>query len=334
MIVSVGYVGLLGRHLENTLELNPAGQFPGNNPSCAAIAGCNPFSLPFVDGSSFRYNPLVFGSVGQQQTDANSNYNALQVSLNKHFSHGMQFLAAYGWSHTLDYGSSFEDSEGLQNPFAPYLSYGDSTFDARQRFVISYIYEVPSVRRYDALHWMPSRLTDGWELAGITTLQSGFPITLIDTSDASFICNENYTKYGCPDRPNTVGAVQTGNPRTNNQTYTYGVNSLGGSPSLPNYWFNPNSFAPETPGVSGNSGRNFFHGPGLNDFDFSLLKDVKLTESTKFQFRFEFFNFFNHPNFAQPDSNVSDPNFGRIQGVISPYPSPSRVIQLAGKFIF
>jgi hypothetical protein len=334
MIVSAGYVGLLGRHLENTLEMNPAGQVPGNNPSCAAIAGCNPFTLPFVDGSSFRYNPLVFGSVGQQQTDANSNYNSLQLTINKHFSHGLQFMASYSWAHALDYGSSFEDAEGLQNPFAPYLSYGDSDYDARNRFVISYIYAVPSVRRYDAFHWLPSRLTDGWQLAGITTLQSGFPITLSDSSDNSFTCNENYSKYGCPDRPNTIGPVDIANPRTNSLTYNYGVSSLGGSASLPNYWFNPNSFEPEAPGLFGDSGRNFFHGPGLNDTDFSLLKDVKVTESTKFQLRFEFFNFLNHPNFAKPDSNVSDPNFGRILDVLSPYPSPSRVIQLAGKFFF
>jgi hypothetical protein len=323
----VGYVGLQGRHLENTVELNPAGKFPGVNPSCVAIAGCGPSTLWWIDSSSFRYDPTVFGSLGQEQTTANSNYNALQVSVNKHLSHGLQFLAAYGWSHALDFSSSFENSQGLQNPFALYLSHGDSAYDARQRFVLSYIYNIPSVRHFDAFRWMPSRLTDGWQLTGITTFQTGFPITLSDSSDASYTCNAAVTFYGCWDRPNTVGAVQIANPRTNYQNYT-----IGGGGSLPNYWFNPNSFTPETPGVFGNSGRNFFHGPGFNNFDFSLMKDTNITADgkRKVELRFEFYNFFNHTQFDNPTANVSDPNFGRIFGLNV----GSRVVQLAAKLYF
>jgi hypothetical protein len=335
MILSASYVGLQGRHLENTLELNPAGAFPGVNPSCVATPGCNAFNSFITDPTSYQYDPAIFGSLGQQSTDANSNYNSLQISVNKRFTNGLQFQASYGWSHSLDFGSSLEDSFGLQNPFARYLSYGDSRYDARDRFVFSYVYNLPDFRHNQDLL---SLLTNGWQIAGITTLQSGFPITLSDSSFNSDTCNASFTFYGCWDRPNVVGPVQIGNPRTNTQTYTYGVANLGGSPSLPNYWFNPNSFAVETPGAVGDAGRNFFHAPGINNFDFSLIKHIHIDEARYFELRFEFFNFFNHADFASPDANAFDPNFGRITSLLgvgaSQYPAASRIVQLGAKFFF
>jgi Carboxypeptidase regulatory-like domain len=339
MILSVGYVGLQGRHLENTLELNPAGQFPGVNPAAAAD-GCSPFAL-YYSGfcpsgpSSFRYSQndgglLTFGSIGQQQTDVNSNYNALQIEVNKRFTKGFQFDANYTWAHALDFGSSFENSQGFggqaisQNPFAQYTNYGSSNFDARSRFVINYVYDLPA---FSHNHGLVSRLTDGWEIAGITTFQAGFPLTLTDSSYNSLTCDIAVSFYGCWDRPNTIGPVQIGNPRNNSLTYS----AKNKAPRL-NYWFNPNSFKTETPGAVGNSGRNFFTGPGINNFDFSVLKNVHIDETRYFQLRFEFFNFFNHAQFGTPSTNVNSTNFGRITTVLSA--DPSRIIQLGAKFYF
>jgi hypothetical protein len=260
----------------------------------------------------------------------NSNYNALQVSAEKHLSHGLQFRAAYTWSHSLDDGSSFEDlGSGFRasDPFNRHNDYGDSIYDARQRFVLSYTYNIPSVRHFSAFQRIPSRLTDGWRMTGITTFQSGFPISLYDSSDNSDTCNASFTFYGCPDRPNAVAPPMILNPRTGTAATPPNVVS--------NVYFSPASFPAQSPGVLGNSGRNFFHGPGINNFDFALFKDTRVTESKMLELRFEFFNLFNHTQFnpvEQVNGVIADanaPNFGAVLGALS-----SRVIQLGAKFYF
>jgi hypothetical protein len=178
MILSVGYVGLQGRKLTSAVELNPAGSEAGN-PICAATAGCNSLNNYATAPQSFR-NPLtnaagvlVFGSAAQQGTFVNSNYNAFQVSLSKKFTHGLALQSSYVWSHSLDGASSFEDLgySGVRgyDPFNAAANYGDSEFDARQRFVISYTYYIPS-------HWHSGAagvLANGWQMSGITTFQTG-----------------------------------------------------------------------------------------------------------------------------------------------------------------
>ncbi|HEV2246820.1 MAG TPA: carboxypeptidase regulatory-like domain-containing protein [Terriglobia bacterium] len=326
-ILTVAYVGHQGRHLETRYELNPAGKAPGVDPACASIPGCNAFGLnSYYPDVPFRYDPNVFGSIGQQATDANSNYNSLQITLNKHTTHGLTFLATYAWSHSLDTISSFENVGGFgePNPFNRDADYGDSSYDARQRFVFSYGYEVPSVRRFQGFSKIPGAITDGWRIAGATTFQAGFPIGLSDSSNGSFICFALVTFYGCPDRPNVLGSVTKADPRSS--SYTNTVLGLG---SQDHYYFDPNSFAPETPGVLGNAGRNFFHGPGINNTDLGIYKDTKITEKTKVELRFEFFNVFNHTQFNNPTGDVSSVNFGRVLSARDP-----RIIQLAAKFYF
>jgi Carboxypeptidase regulatory-like domain len=326
-ILTVAYVGHQGRHLETRYELNPGGQAPGIDPACAAIPGCNAYYLGYYyPNVPFRYDPLVFGAIGQQATDANSNYNSFQITLNKHTTHGLTFLATYAWSHSLDTTSSFENVGGFgeANPFNLHSNYGDSSYDARQRFVVSYAYEVPSIRRFDTFSKIPSAITDGWRFAGATAFQAGFPIGLSDSSNGSFICFSSISLYGCPDRPNVLGSVTKADPRTS--TYTNNILGLG---SKDHYYFDPNSFAQETPGVLGSAGRNFFHGPGINNTDIGIYKDTKITESAKVELRFEFFNVFNHTQFNNPSGNVSSVNFGRVLSARDP-----RIIQLAAKFFF
>ncbi len=344
-ILSVAYVGLQARHLETAYELNPAGQPPGANSTCAATVfldflQCDSSNSYFTAPQSFRYPQtftppgfvpvLIFGSIGQQATDANSNYNSLQVTLTKHTSHGLQFRSTYSWSHSLDVVSSFEDAGSASlspNPFNLRSNYGDSAFDARQRLVFSYAYELPSVRRFNAFQRIPSRLTDGWRIAGATTFQTGFPITLVDGSLSSLTCYAVFPKYGCADRPNVLGPVSLVNPRTS--SFVNKVLDPTNTTPRPHFYFNPNNFALETFGVLGSAGRNFFHGPGINNFDFALFKDTKITETTRVELRFEFFNFFNHAQFNNPISDVHSGNFGRIFSARDP-----RIIQLAAKFYF
>jgi hypothetical protein len=331
MVVQVGYVGHMGRHLEERVSIDPAGQAPGVNPVCAAEPSCSYFNM---DPTTLA-NPLtqdgavVFGGVGEQATVANSNYNSLQISVTKKTTHGLEFQSSYTWSHSLDPISSVENvgGGGDLNPFDRQDNYGDSAYDARNRFVASYTYEIPSIRHFNTFRAVPSRLVEGWRFSGITTLQSGFPVSLLDSSDDSLTC-WYYSGYGCADRPNVTGAVQTYNPRNENL-----VNATqGGTTLLGNYFFNPNVFTPEVRGVLGDAGRNFFHGPGINNFDFGLFKDTKVTESTKIELRLEVFNLFNHAQFI--DNAVgNDINaaafFGRATAAFDP-----RIIQLGAKFYF
>ncbi|HMD87019.1 MAG TPA: carboxypeptidase-like regulatory domain-containing protein [Terriglobia bacterium] len=330
-IVQLGYVGHQGRHLEERDSIDPAGQAPGVNPVCAADPNCGFFTLGFTEPQTLA-NPLTvngtpaFGGVGVQATDANSNYNSLQISVTKKTTHGMEFLSSYTWSHSLDPISSLENvgGGGGLNPFNRQDNYGDSAYDARQRFVISYSYQIPSIRRYDSFRRVPSRLVEGWRIAGLTILQSGFPISLLDSSNNSLTCWA-YTGYGCADRPNVLGPVQTYDPRNTNL-----VNAThGGAAPLSHYYFNPNAFTPEVRGMLGDAGRNFFHGPGISNFDFALYKDTKITESTKIELRFEVFNLFNHTQFTSIGDDINTTFLGRATAALDP-----RIIQLAAKFYF
>lgn len=316
-IFSIAYVGNAGHHLEGAYVLNPAGSAPGVNPGAAAL-GCNAFNLATCDPGSFALNPSVYGSTGYEVTDFNSNYNSLQVELNKHFSNGLQLLAAYTWSRYFDYTANFENNAfngpGI-NPFALNSTYGPSANDAPQRFVLSYYYTLPI---YHFVHHV-RRLTDGWNLSGITTFQMGFPVNVFDAAFTSLTCDPAISFYACPDRANVTDAsLNIGNPRT------YSLNGRS------HYWINPKAFAIPPAGTGiGNARANPFYGPGIDNFDIALLKDIHVTESKYFQLRLETFGTFNHTQFGAPDGNVASRNFGRIFSSTG-----QRVVQLGGKFYF
>lgn len=334
MIMTMAYVGNVARHLEGNYELNPAGEAPGMNPGAAAL-GCTPSNLGTCDPTSFRYNPLTTGlaAINQQATDFNSNYNSLQFSLNKHFSHGLEFLASYTWSRYFDQNSTADNQDGFQapgiNPFDFASMYAPSDNDAPQRFVFSYDYTLPI---YNYVHHLRP-LTDGWKLTGITTFQSGSPILVANTANPSLTCWSavEVDDVPCWDRPNRVAGVplNIGDPRN------YNLNGQS------NYWFNPAAFSMAAPGTGiGNSSRNPIYGPGINDFDIALLKDIHFTESKYIELRFETYNTFNHTQFAQGNyepsnniggvvSDINDPRFGRVITANS-----ARVFQLSGKIYF
>lgn len=319
-VVSLGYVGALGRHLYRAYEGNPitaAGQA-----ACAADPTCNSGNGQLLQHLFFPSHSLVdgsvFGSVGTQFTDGTSNYNALQVNVTKGMTHGLQLITSYTWSHSIDNGSGFENSGfGTRgtNVLVPQLNVGDSAQDARQRLVVGYIYAIPSLHK--TMNWAPERMFGGWKLTGITTFQTGFPINMSDSGFTSLSCDA-LTFYGCPDNPNQVASsVATLNPRTS---------AFNGKN---NFWFDPSSFAVATLGTYGNTGRNSLHGPGINNFDFSLQKDTKITEHTSFQMGIEAFNLFNHTQFNNPSGNIESSNFGHITTAAS-----GRLVQLRAKVNF
>jgi len=345
-ILSVGYVGNVGRHDEGAYDLNLAGVPPGVNPAAAAFGCPNGFALTSsfcpqtplggaqVAGATQYFMP-VYGQPGLETTEYNSNYNSLQVELNRRFSNGLQVLAAYTWSRYFDYTSSLENGAfnypGI-NPFNVKSMYGPSANDAPQRFVVSYSYTLPFYKL--GHHW--KRLTDDWNIVGIYTLQHGLPDAVYNFGETSLDCDPFASFFACPDRANrTSASLAIHDPRT------YTINGVQ------NYWFNPAAFSVPAPGTGiGTANRNPFYGPGINYTDMAIEKNIHIDEARYFQLRLESFNTFNHANFLNPATpgkpcttvgeDVNSPStFGRIFGVQTLTTNgDGRVVQLAAKFYF
>ncbi|HUB17387.1 MAG TPA: carboxypeptidase-like regulatory domain-containing protein [Acidobacteriaceae bacterium] len=346
-LLTVGYVGSLGRHLVRAYEADKetaAGH-------AAAVAACNTMGAAACETMATSFfslsNPQYFTetsgnfiSVGRVYTDGSSNYNSLQVSVNKQMTHGLYYILAYTYSHALDNGSSFESS-GFGNgndlvgtnwvPGFQQLSYGNSEYDARQTFRVAYGYVFPLPYSWRS-NYIAQEALGGWHFIGITALQSGNPVSIGETGEnRSLWCNDNaFSFYNCPDNPETsTFNISTMNPRASG-----------------NLWFDPSVFSPEPLGTFGNVKRNFFHGPGFNYSDMTLYKDFPMghADSPRYlEMRLEAFNVFNHANFDGPDGNLSDGpgNFGVITSVVTPVqdggagdPQPGRAVQLAGKIYF
>jgi hypothetical protein len=192
------------------------------------------------------------------------------------------------------------------------LSRGLSSSDITHNFVASYVWALPFDR---ALANWPKRLTQGWQIQGITRFSTGFPIQMNQgDGDASLVGSSS------TDMPNLVGKVVTVNPRDPNP----------GCPSPDNTgcYFLPSAFAVNTTlGTFGTSNRRFFHGPGFNNTDFGFSKRTVIHENYAFDIRIEFFNIFNHAQFRNPSGNISDSSFGMVNSARDP-----RIGQLSAKF--
>jgi Carboxypeptidase regulatory-like domain/TonB dependent receptor len=256
---------------------------------------------------------IPFGNDSYFITAGASSYNSMQINY-RHTSGRLQMLLGYTLS------KSFDDSSGYGEQINPYnhrLSRGLSAFDSTNNFVASYSYTLP----IDKLSG-PSRLTHGWAISGITKFATGLPVTLVETDDQSLLG----TGFGGPitlpvDTPQIVGPLDVMNPRNSGGLY-----------------FNPAAFGPSALGTEGDARRRYFHGPGLNNWDFALLKDTKITERFNLQFRAEFFNIFNHTQFLTPSGitgfntvtgAATSQSFGVVAGAAQP-----RIGQLSLKLNF
>jgi Carboxypeptidase regulatory-like domain len=314
-LLNVSYVGALGRHLLVDLEANP-----GNPALCLSLPGCGPYG---EDGSYTNAlgqtvngtRPLSpgLGSNGWYANIGNSSYNALEVTL-RHVSGPLEFLAGYTYSKSLDWSSALGEQV---NPFQPSLSRALSAFDMTHNFVLSYSYELPFAKLFGA-----NRVSTGWLLSGITRFTTGLPVTLLENDDNSLL-GTNFTG------PNEDGIdLPVFTPGNLNITDPRKCPDIA-SPRCQSY-FNTSLFSPEPLGQLGNARRRFFHGPGINNWDMALLKNLRLTETKNLQFRFEFFNVFNHAQFNSPDGNILDStSFGKVTSAADP-----RIGQVALKFIF
>jgi len=297
-----------------------------NNPAINLV-GLRRYSSPFCEPTTGAGCPPdgtpVFASIFAQDTIANSAYNSLQVSLERRFAKGLQFLAAYTWSKSFDEASSFENT---LDPLCFRCSRALSLFNAPQRFVLSYYWEFPVPEK----HGLVGKAVNGWGMSGIFSLQSGFPVRITSWSDLEL---ENSQDFEYPGEPDLVSKFATQNPRKSGCAMGTGPTAGAGAPdcqSVANQYFDPNSFAPQALGTIGDSPRSVCCGPGINEADLALLKTTRLAEHKELQFRAEFFNAFNHAQFYVPDGNITDgPTFGQVSKARDP-----RLIQFALKLLF
>jgi len=319
-----------------TMEANPS------SPAlCMSLPGCGPYAEdagPFTSSSgalvytvrspfstvvpSLSGAPVeAFASDGYMATMANSNYNALEVTLRRTLGRA-EFLAAYTYGKSLDNASGNGLGQGDNiNPIDHGITKALSAFNVVQNFVVSYSYRLP----FDKLPG-PKRLTDGWMINGITRFATGFPVYINENDDYSLLGTGSTGQGNDVDEPNRApGSLSFKDPRT--------AVLPGASAQCPNGcnpYFNVGVFSKEAIGQLGNSSRRFFGGPGWNNFDLSLTKDVKLTESKSLQFRGEFFNAWNHAQFGSPQGTINNSStFGFVTSANAP-----RIGQVSMKFYF
>lgn len=293
-LLDVSYMGSVGRKLHELVNVNQA-------------AAPVPFAPgPFSPGLS----SLAVQSFGVHlmQSSANSSYNSLQVGVTKRFSHGLQFLAAYTYSHSLDDysgdASGTSDVTVVPGNQAVLHNYASSDFDRRHRLAFSGVYDLPRFSTGSS-HFI-QQVVNGWEVATIFTIQSGTPFSVL-TNDTAFVQARADVVAGC-------------NPVLS-----------GSASSRLGKFFDTNCFIPATmPGDFGNTGRNILRGPGQQNADISLIKFFHFAERARLEFRSEFFNAFNNVSFANPINVLASANVGQIVATTT----GPRMIQFAMKLGF
>ncbi len=338
-MLEVGYVGTTGINLLTRREINPSilrlsgTNTTGNTPARRIFNQGNPQNAAF--------GGAVFSNITNQETSANSNYNSLQVTVSKRFSDGLYFQNAYTWSHCIDNSSGLRSNTRYNDTRA---DRGNCEQDIRHRNVLSYIYELPF---YKDQHGFAGKVLGGWQISGVTVLQTGIPFNITEPTDRSL-------SGAGSDRPDFVGGqVVFFDPRNTNAANggpNRSFNGTGGgsATAATNPFFRrvgssayfcaancglnangqPNPIDTRT-GRFGSLGRNVFHGPGDIVFDFTMMKRIRFGENKILEFRSEFFNIFNHVNFGNPNGNIGSANFGRVTTTDDP-----RLIQFALKFHF
>jgi hypothetical protein len=271
---------------------NLANQYDGTATSC--YLGSSPrtnTSLP-----SMIFNPAT----------GESFYNALDVTVNKRFSQGLQFQMAYTWSKLNDnqQGGSGQDGNDIAaEPLHTGSLYGPALFDVRNTFHFNALYRFPNLTKSGGFLGV---LANGWATNGILALQSGYPFSVMLSGDRELISYE--PSFATRDTPDLIAGQNNNNITKGVTAATCGAIPAGTRLGTPSLWYDPCAFSIQPQGFIGTEPRNFMRGPGLANVDFSLVKDTsvrKLGEAGKVEFRAEVFDLFNHPNFALPNQTVS-----------------------------
>jgi hypothetical protein len=309
-VAQISYVGSHGADL--------FGLFNGNE------------AVPTADQNSptagRRPDPNIDAGIDTLRSNLFSNYNGLQLRLEKRFSNGLQFEAAYTYSHALDDASDASLGSQNQGDFRlqtePYLEYGNADFDVRHRFVVNFVYDLPfgNGQHFGSnLTGIANQIVGNWQVTGIVSAQTGNWFTATD--DLVNISNSDCGGgvFNCA-RPNVVG-----NPNA--------------APCVPGTLFNTCAFVPNgVLGTFGDAGRNIIRGPGLQNWDLSFIKQFPVKEQMHFEFRAEFFNIWNHPNPQFADPTTTNENFSTERGTsqfgFATASLAPRLVQFALKFYF
>ncbi len=300
-LATVSYVGAAAHHLLVLEEANPA------DPALCLNLGpaCGPFN---EQAARTQFGP-AFGSVEVQRTIANASYHALEATLN-HKSHGLELLASYTYSKSLDQSAGLPEPV---NPVNPSLSRGLSSFDMRHNFVASFHYEIPAVAAKERFH----EVWKGWAVAGIARFASGLPVTMLNNNDTSLLGTI----------PNGINNNGVDTPQWSGKSLSLNTDPRGGRAV-----FDASEFSLPTLGTMGNARRRFFSGPGMENFDATLSRRFLVSDSRSLEFRIEAFNVMNHTQFfgaSAVEGNISRGNFGQAVSAM-----PPRLMQIALRYEF
>jgi len=311
VMVDVGYVGSYGVHLTLNRDIDTLPQ----NLISQINTGANLQLL--------RPYPQYYGIMSTQDGGV-SNYNSLQVSAQKRFSYGLQFIANYTWSKTMDmdtgsgWSGPMAEGDVWQDNYNLRSNYGLSLLDMPQVFNGDFIYQLPAGRgrRFLNQGGVLNGFLGGWQLSSLWQVHSGIPFTpIVGTANLSGSLGQYWY-------PNRVGNAAVSHPNVQE-------------------WFNPNAFAVPDAGTFGNSGRDVLFGPPWKEMDISLAKHFaisKLGEAGDLEIKADAFDAFNHANFGQPNPNIGTPGAGVITSANfnnGNYPTPlGRTIQLGAKLSF
>jgi hypothetical protein len=327
-VLSASYVGNWGRKMYRVRDANMP-QVTGFDNGCPILAYPYPNLNTVTNVDTFLSGCQTTGQHAYLElatSDGNTDYNSLELSLRRRTSKGLSFNLGYTFSHGLaDFGDNLTTAQLPQNSYNYAAEMSNSILDIRSRFIGNFTWELPFGQGKRFLHdpGAASKWLGDWQFNGIVTLQTGTPYSVTASNDGSL--DPNHSVYAdCIGDP-FAGAT------TDHSSYT-----------TTGFLINPAAFAQPGPGQFGTCAPRKFHGPGLQMWDLSLFKQFKFTERWRLQFRAEFFNAFNHPNFGNPSSNISSPGgFGKVSNTLAPIlgndsggPGDPREIQLALKLYF
>jgi hypothetical protein len=299
-LIDIGYVGTRGLHLvqetdpNQPLNLTSAPAAAQASTIAACEAGSCPAPIPYL--ANFAYT----------QSSGSSIYHALQAKVERRFSKGLSILASYTYSKSIDTASGpFYDSRDAnfpQNSYDVAAEKAVSDFNFPQRLSLAYLWTMPFGSGAAKAH--DPRLNyaiQGWEVGSVLTVESGPPFTPVVSGNVS----------GADEINNATVQVDTDRPDVASTTFYP-------SKQTPQQWVLPSSFSTPSAFTFGNAGRNILRGPGLGSCDFSVLRNFRMSESAKLQFRTEIFNIFNRANFDIPQNVVNASSFGQIFNTVQP----------------
>lgn len=336
-LFSLAYAGAKGTHLgvgrSNNQPLLASPASPVNGQTTNSVSNATE-RVPFVGLA-----PLIF----RLESSGNSNYNSLQATAKKDMSHGLQLLAAYTFSKSIDdaadnLGSAAFGLFGV--PVVGEAVYNDQTnlafqrgvsdFDRTHRFVVNYTWNVPNLAAERAP--VLNRLGNGWAVSGIVTLQSGLPFSIFDSAAGTLYGPATLFTTGSLAPGATLADAGRGGSVSSRVNEFFNTSAFVPAPSIPDGGLIDGRYPVSGGGtIFGNLGRNILRGPDQRVADIAIIKSTTLTESTRLVFRWEIFNLLNRPNFANPSTDVSTPS---TFGVISALTVNPRIMQYGLKLEF